>query len=436
MDPVQLAAVMQQQVILGNVFCILRIRRKRRNRQRRLIHQLNLANPKAKRIWIRDWIKRRADHGLFDRLLVELRREDPSSFSNFMRMTPAMFDEIVNRLRARITKKTTQMREPLEPALKVALTLRHLASGARYRDMQYGWRVPACSISLVVREVCNAIIEEYTEELFKTPQTEEEWLEVIENWLQRWNFPNVIGALDGKHVPLKCPNKTGSDYYNYKGHFSIILLAVVISDYRFLWVDVSGKGSTSDAHIYNRSNFKNMLENNTLPGLPKPQPLPGDNVPMPYFLLGDDAFGLRTFLMKPYAQRNLTRHERIFNYRLSRARRVVENAFGILANRFQVMLTTMFHSVKTVRLIVKTCCLLHNLMRMRYPAMQNALVDKYTKQGNVIAGAWREGRNLVHTEPYVGRARNRDYRNAKAQRNVLKEWCNSPVGKVSWQDNM
>ena len=112
----------------------------------------------VRNIWVRDWIGRRPELGLYDRLMVELRNEDPRAFQNFMRMPPAMFDEVVQRLTPALTKKTTNWRAPLDPGLKVALTLRHLASGAKYRDMQYGWRVPHNTISLVVREVCETIV--------------------------------------------------------------------------------------------------------------------------------------------------------------------------------------------------------------------------------------------------------------------------------------
>ena len=74
----------------------------------------------------------------------------------------------------------------------------------------------------------------------------------------------------------------------------------------------------------------------------------------------------RETIMKPYSLRGLDNEERIFNYRLSRATRMVENAFGILANRLQVLLTTMQHHHSTVKVMVKACIVLHNLMRLRY----------------------------------------------------------------------
>lgn len=401
-------------------------RRRRRRLRRRVVRN----------IWVRDWIRRRPELGLYDRLMVELRNEDPQAFKNFMRMPPEMFDEVVARLTPVLTKKTTRWRAPLEPGLKVALTLRHLASGAKYRDMQYGWRVPHNTISLVVREVCAAIVDVYREELLKQPQSEEDWQEITDNWFRRWNFPHVIGAIDGKHVACRAPANSGSEYYNYKGFFSVILLAVVTSDYKFIWIDVSGKGSTSDAHLYNASALKEGLQNNDFVGFPKPAPIPGDSQPIPYFLVGDDAFALRTYMMKPYGNKEMTRKQRIFNYRLSRARRVVENSFGILANRFQVLLSTMMHEPDTVRLIIKTCVLLHNLMRTRYPVMQNQLVDVERPDGTVVPGAWRDGRNLEDTIQERLPGNNRDLRVAKSQRNLIMEWCSSPVGSVSWQDNM
>ena len=96
---------------------------------------------------------------------------------------------------------------------------------------------------------------------------------------------------------------------------------------------------------------------------------------MPYFIIGDDAFTLRTWLMKPFSRCNMTNEERIFNYRLSQVRRTVENAFGILANRFAALLTTLTQQPDTVAsIILASVC--HNLMRMRYPALQNAVLDQ------------------------------------------------------------
>jgi len=386
---------------------------------------------KERSCWERDWIKRRREFGFWDQLLVELRKEDVPSFKNFMRMPPEMFDEILGRIRPAITKKTTWMRKPLEPGLKLAVTLRHLASGDKYSSMKFGFRVPHNTISLIVREVCGAIRDTYKDELMKCPTTPDEWRPIINEFTNRWNFPHCCGAIDGKHIAIKKPPHSGSRYYNYKGFFSIVLLALVGADYRFLYVDVGAHGASSDAQIYNRSNLKEALIDNSI-GFPDPEILEKDNQdPIPYFIVGDDAFALSTYLMKPFSKRQLTMDERIFNYRLCRARRISENAFGILANRFQVLLSTMAQRPETVKLIVETCCLLHNLMRERYPRMQNVLLDLEDDDHNVIPGSWRrERRILADLNSIIGPNTSRA---AKAQRIILKHYLNSSAGSVPWQ---
>ena len=106
-----------------------------------------------------------------------------------------------------------------------------------------------------------------------------------------------------------------------------MLLALVDADYKFLWVNVGPSGSSSDAQILNCSKLKRRIENGIL-GIPLPEPLGPGEPDLHYFLLGDDAFALMPWLMKPYSRRQLTRE-------------VVKNSFGILVKRFRVMLTTM-----------------------------------------------------------------------------------------------
>ena len=131
------------------------------------------------------------------------------------------------------------------------------------------------------------------------------------------------------HCYIKKPKKSGSEYFNYKGYFSLVLLALVYADYKFLWVNAGASGSSSDAQIFNRSKLKRRIENGTL-GLPPSEPLGPGGPDLHYFLLGDDAFALMPWLVKPYSRRQMNREERIANCRISRVRRVVENSFGIL----------------------------------------------------------------------------------------------------------
>lgn len=199
---------------------------------------------------------------------------------------------------------------------------------------------------------------------FQVPNTRKEWENIANQYEEKWNFPNCIAAMDGKHIAIKCPIKSGSMYYNYKQFFSIVLFALVDADYRFIYVDVGCNGRISDGGVFANSSIFKALEDKSL-DIPFGKPLPRREDPLPYFIVGDEAFPLKTYLMKPYPSRQLDLSKRIFNYRLSRARRVVENIFGILASRLRVFKSTIDMEPERAQKIVLACCALHNYLRTK-----------------------------------------------------------------------
>ena len=308
----------EEEDAINDIAILREVRRRRRVRMMQ----------KRGRAWAREWILDRPLLGYYHQLIPALRRNDVGGFQNFMRIPPEMFDELMARVGPRLVKQDTNWREALDPGLKLSITLRFLSSGDSYHSLMYGFRVPLNTISLIVRDTCRAIVEEYAEEVIECSVTPDAWKKIADRFGSRWNFHNCMGALDGKHVAMKCPPRGGSKYYNYKHFNSIVLLALVDADYNFIWVDVGTNGPAGDAQIFNESELLETMESGDI-GRPKPRRLPGGNTEVPYFIVGDDAFAIKTWLMKPYSQRQLTREMRIFNYRLSRARRIVENAFGI-----------------------------------------------------------------------------------------------------------
>ncbi|XP_014664080.1 PREDICTED: uncharacterized protein LOC106806600 [Priapulus caudatus] len=159
--------------------------------------------------------------------MAELRMEDQASFFNFLRMLLEMFDELLVRIGPRIQKQDTRYREALEPELKLAVTIRYLASSDKYPSLQYDFRVARNTISLLVPEVCQAIVEEHKEEVILCPTMPEEWHAIAEDFLRKWNVPHAFGAIDGKHVAIRCPPNSGSLHHTYKGFFSVVLMALV-----------------------------------------------------------------------------------------------------------------------------------------------------------------------------------------------------------------
>lgn len=89
--------------------------------------------------------------------------------------------------------------------------------------------------------------------LFKVPKKKKDWEKIINGFNTKWNFPQCVGAIDGKHIVIKCPNNSGSLYFNYKNQFSIVLLALVDDDYNFTCIDVGSFGSSSDGGIFGKS---------------------------------------------------------------------------------------------------------------------------------------------------------------------------------------
>ena len=381
-------------------------------------------------MWVKPWLSRRVALGDYDNLMTELMRESRGDFKSFLRMEPAMFQEMLTRVAPRITKSDSA-RPPLAPGLKLAITLRFLATGNSYHSLAFSFRVAHNTISLFVPEVCDAICEEYRDEVLVMPSTPDGWREVAKGFGLRWNFHHACGAIDGKHVKIRKPARSGSAYFNYKGFFSIVLMGLVDADYRFLWVHIGAEGTASDAGVFNQSSLEPDLREGRL-GFPPPEPLPNDDHEVPYFLVGDDAFPLRTYLVKPFSHRDLTHDERIFNYRCSRARRVVENAFGILANRFRCLLTTLMTTQETSAKITKACVVIHNLMRIRFPSLQNADLDIQQADGTLVPGAWRDAGYLADMQA-VRRAP-RANREGKELRIHLKHYYNSDAGSVPWQE--
>ena len=304
-------------------------------------------------ICVKPWLQGRAELGVYNNLFQEL--IESNSLKDYIRMNRMHFDYLVERLYPYLLKDDTILRESIKPAEQVCVFLRYVASGETFRSLEYQFRISRRYIARIVDRVAEAIIEEMQGEYLKTPNTASKWLEISEKFSQRWNFPNTIGAIDGKYIVLEQPSNSGSHYRNYKGSDSIILLAVVDPEYEFLYPEVGMNGRPL------QSPLKMALEDNTL-NIPKPMPL-SDGMDIPYVLVGYYAFPLSHYMMKPYPQKNLCSDKSIFNYRLSRARRISENAFGILANRWRVFCKPFLLKPEKVKLITYSCLILHNFLR-------------------------------------------------------------------------
>lgn len=270
------------------------------------------------------------------------------------------------------------------------------------------------------------------------PQTTEEWIYLSNEYNNKWNFPNCIGALDGKHVVLSAPFNSGSEYINYKGTFSIVMMALVDADYCFSYVDIGCQGRISDGGVFrNTSLFKKMEEGDL--NLPSPHPISSNGPSLPYVIVADDAFSLSQYLMKPYpGTHEKGSKERHFNYRLSRARRVVENVFGIMSSVFRVLRKPMLLDPQRASNVVMACSLLHNFLRKsRTSSSRYTPAGTFDSEhdGQIVPGTWRQDNNNCNLSSLLP-LRNIPRKSGAQPKQIRETYAEyfATVGKLPWQD--
>lgn len=107
-----------------------------------------------------------------------------------------------------------------------------MAIGDTFYTIGHSFRVGFSTVNAIVTEVCAALCR-HLQDTYLPELTTEIWKKSEEGFRNTWHFPNCIGSIDGKHVTVKCPDKTGSNYWSYLEKFSIVLMAIVGPDYRF-----------------------------------------------------------------------------------------------------------------------------------------------------------------------------------------------------------
>ncbi|XP_026316170.1 putative nuclease HARBI1 [Hyposmocoma kahamanoa] len=348
-----------------------------------------LKKKKKRSYWMRQTLKARGKYSATD-YLKDLGID--GCLKDFIRMNSSEFEYLQNLIGAKIGKRDTTFRKSVSVTERLAVTLRFLATGSSYKSLGNVFKLSDQVISIIVPEVCEAL-NEVLKEYIQIPTTPQEWLHVANSFEEKWNFPNCLGSIDGKHVAIQKPIDSGSEYYNYKGFYSVVLLAIVDAEYNFLYVNIGCQGRISDGGVFANTKFRNKINDNSLK-IPSDSSLPGRNKPVPYVFVTDDAFPLEKHLLKPFpGPQDSNSKERIFSYRLSRARRTVENAFGILSARFRVLRTTILLDPEKTATLIMTCVLLHNFIRKTESSMIYAPSQYYDGDdivtGTRIDGQWR-----------------------------------------------
>lgn len=213
---------MHQQINKLSALYYIKIKNERKN-----------MNKKERKYWVRPIfsIERRLAQGASNNLVNELEQSDHEKFFNYFRMEPVLFKKLLQLVGPSITKQSV-VREAIPPETRLHITLRFLASGDSMRSLSYAFRVGHNTISKIVSETCEAIWQCLKDTAF-IKNSEENWQNVADNFEGLWNFPNCVGAMDGKHINLQVYMIVYNAILKIKTNQILILLIYInVSHYR------------------------------------------------------------------------------------------------------------------------------------------------------------------------------------------------------------
>ena len=351
-------------------------------------------------------------------------------------MSPERFEHLLSLVGPLITKQDTTMRESISAEERLVVTLRFLASGDAQKSLSYAFRIGKATLSHIIAETSEMIHKCLKDDFLCAPKTQEEWEKIAESFEEFWNMPNAIGSIDGKPIRIQCPRLSGTQFYNFKGFFSIVLMAVCDANYCFTLFDLGQFGSNNDSGILANSVMGDLLENRQL-NIPESRVINETVGALPYYLLGDEIFPLKTWLMRPYPGSLSEEAQKVYNYRHSRARRVIENAFGILSARWRIFFKPIRASTENVERYTLACLALHNYLRQTDNAVYTptGFLDSENSDGSIKLGGWREIQSSDQGcfAPVSAVRGSRYTKDALQMRDTLKTYVNSVEGSVPWQ---
>jgi hypothetical protein len=271
------------------------------------------------------------------------------TFQQKFRLTRSTFNMLVKELSPILQKQDTNFRAAIPVSKRIGIALYYLKSNSSADVVSDVFKVGTSTVNYLVHEFCDAVNTILFKKYVVFPHSLEEKKDIAKDFFTRWQFPNTFGSLDGTHIPIISPPDHPEDYFNYKNYHSIVLLALVDAHGKFIYTNIGTPGRANDASIFNDCPLKAKLQEDEL-------------IKSGLHIIGDGAFPLMPTLMKPYIitpQLPIDREH--FNRRLSRARVVVEDAFGRLKGRFRILMKRADLKVDSVCKIIKTCVTLHNI---------------------------------------------------------------------------
>jgi hypothetical protein len=282
-------------------------------------------------------------------------------FKENFRIERSTFSSLLTQIGSHIEKLNTNYRTTIPVDKRIGCALYTLGSSSELRTISHLFGIGKSTTGEILREFCSVLVDMFFHRFIKFPKSSQEIQETMNGFYDKCSYPMCVGALDGTHIAIKPPLGYEIDYYNYKKHHSITMLAAVNSDLLFTYVNVGGPGRCNDSSIFSRSTLSQIIED----PIYENHFMMMNNTRIQCHLIADSAFSLNKTLIKPFAERpNMPRQHSKFNYRLSRARCSVERAFGALKNRFRLLHKKIEFKLNNITNMIKAATILHNLCIM------------------------------------------------------------------------
>ena len=330
---------------------LLTIRGRRRRTEAYFLHSQRICR-RRKVAWVLERPQFWFEHMLLNQHANNIWREH-------FRISRQTFQFICDLVGPHLVRQDTNMRRAIPVEKRVAVALWRLATGNSYRTTGLVFGVGRCTALKLKDEFCLALLMT-AKDFIKFPRGEVETRRAIEAFQELSCFPQVVGAIDGSHIPIIAPKNDPNDYYNRKQFHSIVLQGVADARGRFIHVSTGYAGSIHDARVLRMSSLVNEVEDGRILSSPVTRTPTGEEIrPL---LVADPAYKLSNWCMKPYPEtRAITPSQRAFNKALSSARVVIEQAFGMLKGRWRCLLVKLDESVDKIPLTIIVCCILHNI---------------------------------------------------------------------------
>ena len=231
------------------------------------------ANRPVRRWWVHPINQVREHEGAWSLLMGHFQHEFPDKHYGCMRVSKdssmLFCPSSSQRFKSRILSC-----ENVYLLTNDCVTLVYLATGDSFQTLALLFRIGESTARAIVYETCQALWKTMSGTFLKTPTTPEEWQAIAAEFHRQWNFPHCLGSIDGKHCAMQAPANTGSHFYNYKKHFSMVLMAVSDASYKFTYVDVGTPGRWSDGGTFDYCSLNACMEAGNL-NVPAASPLPG-----------------------------------------------------------------------------------------------------------------------------------------------------------------